>query len=71
MNSAICLFRFDTISKQYESEFLNLNKEQESTSLYWSESPKITDQRIKYATGKKNVEKLWQEHISFLKQNEK
>lgn len=66
--AAICTFRYDLGKEEYQSEFFNLNAPSEGM-IFISVNPNIFNQRIKYAVGKQNVEKLKEEHEQFLLRN--
>jgi hypothetical protein len=70
MKSAICIFRIDTVSGKYEAEWHDMRVEG-IFQPYLSDSPKITDQHIKYAVGKKQYDQLWQEYLDWLENNNK
>lgn len=71
MKTAICTFRYDTVSKKYESDFVLLDKQLDEThEIYISPSPKVENRGVKYASGSKSIQSLWKEHYEFLKQNE-
>lgn len=70
MKVAICVFRIDTVSGKYEADWHDAIREG-MYDVYLSESPKITDQRIRYAVGKKQCDELWQEYLEWLENNNK
>jgi len=72
MKIAICTFAYDTVSKKYESNWTITGNENEEgiQNVYVSSSPLVQTTEIKYAYGK-HINKLWKEHIEYLKQNNK